>query len=886
MRLVLSLALAALSLAAQIPVSIQSTTLVDVLGQHKEFECVLKLLQRARLIPTLNKLNGSTFFAPTNDAIHRHKQSSSLWASMLDDDTFVITDNVQEQLRQQLFYHLLNYSIADMATAEDKVETLKTLHYPHKPIDPPGRQPPPYPPWMPVPSGTLGGEPQRLRAVLNSSEDKRHVGVDAFGKGGSEIVKGRIDGGNGVIFGIDDVLVPPPDLASVVSAQQSLSYLRRILTPESAHFLNITSELTLFLPVDKAWDEINPYERIYLESEFAADDLKRILNMHAVVEKGVKWSDSFVKGLNLTTLDGTTVEVATTPEGQTTVATGELIQPDIYAANGVLHLISSLLIPEGALQITPEKYLLAFNCTSFVSLLRSVNLTDLIQDTEKKYTILAPKDDVLSIFGDNELPEKGSPELRKALQYHFIPGHWPAKKLYDRMLLETALEEEGLDGRRQVLAVDVNHGTDKGASTSIGFEGAGVIGDPVEVDNILIYFVSQPLTPPSDALSTALPNIDLSAFLVAILSSSQSEVLKTTPRTSLLLPLNSAFKRLGTLVSAHLLSATPSSKLDLEKVLLHHTISDVVYAQTLVNGSQQTYSTLEGSDIKLTHTSDGSVLISPSGGWPGMKSRLIPTNTLTQTGVIHELTDILLPRSVELTVGKLVRAAKGNTMMNMVNRAGFDWILNGTLPPEESEWFEKFGGNSGAGNVGWILLCPGDEAFKHVNLTELFADEARLKATVMQHLIPSPFPNFHDEMYNNQPLSIENSATYSTLRSTESFYGDIVFKVVNGGGEDGGEKQVIVRIKDARGTNGKNDWAKVAGWGRATKSGVIQIDRLLSPYEPPWYIAYGAPAFVGVIGMIGICGFFYGVSIVWGWDTREATYEPVGGYGQEDDEEA
>jgi solute carrier family 25 carnitine/acylcarnitine transporter 20/29 len=160
------------------------------------------------------------------------------------------------------------------------------------------------------------------------------------------------------------------------------------------------------------------------------------------------------------------------------VSTGELVEPDIYAANGVLHLVSSLLIPEGALQITPEKYLLAFNCTSFVSLLRSVNLTDLIHDTDKKYTILAPKDDVLSIFGDDQLPEKGSPELRKALEYHFIPGYWPAKKLHDKMLLETALEEEGLNGGRQVLAADVNEGKEKGVTTSIGFEGASVIGDP------------------------------------------------------------------------------------------------------------------------------------------------------------------------------------------------------------------------------------------------------------------------------------------------------------------------------------------------------------------------------------------------------------------------
>ncbi len=63
---------------------------------------------------------------------------------------------------------------------------------------------------MPIPSGTLGHEPQRLRTVVR--DQKGHIGVDAFGKGGAEIVKDMVDAGNGVLFGIGDVLEPPPTL--------------------------------------------------------------------------------------------------------------------------------------------------------------------------------------------------------------------------------------------------------------------------------------------------------------------------------------------------------------------------------------------------------------------------------------------------------------------------------------------------------------------------------------------------------------------------------------------------------------------------------------------------------------------------------------------------
>ena len=168
-----------------------------------------------------------------------------------------------------------------------------------------------------------------------------------------------------------------------------------------------------------------------------------------------------------------------TPDG-TKVSDADLIHPDIYASNGVLHLVSSLLIPENALKLTPEKYLLALNCTSFVSLLHSVELSPLIRDTDPEYTILAPTDDVLSIFEQHsDLPERGSEELKKLLQYHFIPGHWSPKRLEDGLLLETELIEDGLAGKRQVLNVEVGLDDPKRKSgKSITFAGVGILGEP------------------------------------------------------------------------------------------------------------------------------------------------------------------------------------------------------------------------------------------------------------------------------------------------------------------------------------------------------------------------------------------------------------------------
>ncbi|KAJ7042394.1 hypothetical protein C8F04DRAFT_1075757 [Mycena alexandri] len=714
---------------------------------HPDYESLLRLLQRARLIPTLNRLNGSAFFAPTNDAIHRH----DLWNAVVSDDNFI---------------------------------------------------------WMPIPGGSLGSEPQRLRVAARD--------------------QGAWTPATAMLLGIDDVLTPPPNLAHLVSQHSSVSYFYKILTPEIRDFLNSTTELTLFLPVDKA------FERLYLESEFATADLDT-----------VRWSDTFNSSGKLKTIDGSILDIVVTPD-KTSISTAELLHPDIYASNGVLHLVSSLMVD---LEITPEKYLLALNCSSFVSLIHSVNLTGLVNDTEAKYTILAPGDDVLSLFGDGDLPEKGSEDLKKLLQYHFIPGTWSPKKLNDGMLLETALIEDGLDGGRQVLSIAVSGGEKKKDDKSIKFGGVGVIGDPIVVNDTLIYFISRPLVPPSDALETVLPLQDLSLFLASVFSASMADKLKT-PRTSLLVPHN---------------SATWGS------VLLHHTLNTVEYAQSIQNGSR-TFATLEGTDVQLEHLKNGSVYISGSGGWDGMKAELFPHDILTQTGVLHEVSDILIPRSVQLTVGKLIKAADATTIATLVTKAGMDWVLNGSAPPPDSIWAEQ-----GFNGVGWTLLCPPDEAFKTYNLTELYAD-------LEGHLIPTPMRSSDSEtaLNNNRPLLLEDSATYSTLRSPASAYGDVIFRKTD-------TDDFIVGIKGARGTDGDADWPRVVSWGRSTTGGgtggVIAIDRLLVPYNPTWWTQYAGPTFVGVGGIILICLFFYGVRAFWRRDFTHATYEPAGGFGAADEDD-
>ena len=281
--------------------------------------------------------------------------------------------------------------------------------------------------------------------------------------------------------------------ATTIPEYSSLSYFNRIKNTEVDRELDNLSGLTVFLPVDKAWDSLNHIERLYLESEFATADLLEILHGHAVGESDVFWSESFDPGVNrkfclstddasifitrtVKTITGNHLKIASSPE-KVVINDAELIQPDIYASNGVIHTVSSLLLPASALKLTPEKYLLTLKCTQFVSLLHSVNLSSLITDPDAKYTILAPADDVISLFGDSDLPEKGSDELRRALQYHFIPDRWTPDMMKHNMLLETELKEPGLDHKRQVIEIELTHGASDPKETKVRFGGVGTVQD-------------------------------------------------------------------------------------------------------------------------------------------------------------------------------------------------------------------------------------------------------------------------------------------------------------------------------------------------------------------------------------------------------------------------
>jgi len=152
------------------------------------------------------------------------------------------------------------------------------------------------------------------------------------------------------------------------------------------------------------------------------------------------------------------------------------------------------------------------------------------------------------------------------------------------------------------------------------------------------------------------------------------KAVKRTPATTYFVPRNRAFASLGLAMRYLLLS---EGKDELRRVVRYHAIDGVVYSSEVEVG-QRVYKTLEGGEIILGKTKgkNSTLSLSSPTQWDGHDSgESLPSNgelrpakvtrydALTDTGVIHTIDSMILPADISITIGKLVRGSKQNTMM-------------------------------------------------------------------------------------------------------------------------------------------------------------------------------------------------------------------------------
>lgn len=573
---------------------------------------------------------------------------------------------------------------------------------------------------------------------------------------------------------------------------------------------------------------------------------------------------------------------------------------------------------------------------------------DRVEKEKEKYTILAVRDDVLAsstlgastsslrspILSGRPLPPNGSLALEELLRYHIVADQWRPHDLEDGMLIGTELRTDALRGSRQRVAVGVqgedgslgdgwgkaqkhrkrgngrgdNGDDDDDEKEMLSWGGANVVADPVVVGDSIIYLLSSLIEPPPIAITAAVSDLRLSTFVASVYAAALDGTLATQPAVTYLVPTNPAFAALG-LTTQYLL--LPTSRDELRSVLKYHAVDEVVYLDDFPRSGGARYPTLlSGSEIYFEREPSNSTLSvhGPTlGGLPAngesRDAAVVEGNILTETGVLHVLDQVELPPDLDITLEKLMRGAKANTMLSLIRAANMTWVLDGKRAPNSDER-DSVGAGADDGLTGLVahdhrdqaytILCPTDKALSRLNLTYYHEHPAALAALVRQHILPtepatsksgSPFPP--RTALPSSPLLLEDAKSFQSLLSRgqpggKSKFGSVAFKKWGAGDDDW-----MVGIAGARGTKG-DDAARVLAWGRATPwfvdadgkrrehdaggdtftastellrmtstrlaaaGGVISIDSVLIPYEPGWFRRWGWIVLVVLVGVVAL----------------------------------
>ncbi|CAF9912377.1 MAG: hypothetical protein GOMPHAMPRED_007644 [Gomphillus americanus] len=300
MRCSLAILAIAASVAAQNSTS--NTTLASVLTSNSNLSNLTSLVTSLNLVDTLSQLTNVTILAPSNAAFTKFMNSSVANTTLGD----------KGLLTALLTYHVLNGTINSSQIAS--MPTFVPTHLTNELV-----------------SNVTDG--QRVEA-LNSS------GTISFLSGlltNSTVTQADITYNNGIIHVIDTVLEPPQDVAETAEAFNLTAIVGALTTLSLADIVDETSDLTIFAPNNDAFQAIAS-----VLSNASTDTLKSVLTYHVIPGK-VLYSPLIENGTQ-TTLNNSTLTL-TVANGSVFVNQARVVTPNVLVANGVVHVIDSVLNP-------------------------------------------------------------------------------------------------------------------------------------------------------------------------------------------------------------------------------------------------------------------------------------------------------------------------------------------------------------------------------------------------------------------------------------------------------------------------------------------------------------------------------------------------------------
>ncbi|MEO0332247.1 MAG: fasciclin domain-containing protein, partial [Bacteroidota bacterium] len=460
---------------------------------------------------------------------------------------------------------------------------------------------------------------------------------------------------NGVVHLIDQVLMPPslqpqPTIAEIATSTESLSILVAALgrAPDLLDAAgNAEAMLTVFAPSDEAFAKLLEEDPRFNSLDDIPDEvLTQILQYHILgatkLAEDLGETEETLSGesLSIDKSDGVVIN------GDVTVTTA-----DVMAANGVVHLIDRVLVPESLAppatiaQIAADTEALS---TLVAALQRTPDLLETAGDFNADITVFAPTNDA---FGDllttlsnalgvqlSGLEDVPDYVLRRVLEYHILGSG----KLAD----ELGNEEETLEGSD--LDIDKNGGVTINESTNVIADLANI-----EAANGVVHVIDEVLVPDFilNSIGTMLQPAVFDAegrfttFLAAVEAAKVIVITDPNINWTLFLPTNEAFAQFiedNGFASAEEVLAAES----LGDILLYHLSGQRKAVADFRDGASATHSRLEvdGKFREINVSNNGA-----AGFFINGEFEVIEADIETDNGVVHVINGVLTPASQTVT---------------------------------------------------------------------------------------------------------------------------------------------------------------------------------------------------------------------------------------------
>ncbi len=270
-------------------------TIVEVASEAGQFKTLLAAAKAAGLADALGSSGPLTVFAPTDEAFAKLGQNT------IDD---LLKPENKQKLVSILTYHVVSGDLpATKVLASNDAVTLNGQRIDFKTKD-----------------GSVYVDKARVLAT-------------------------DVDASNGVIHVIDSVILPESkNLVQVAGADGRFTILAKAIEAAGlASAVTGDDALTVFAPTDEAFKKLPAGTLDELLKPENRETLRAILTYHVV--PGRVYARDAVGAQRATTLQGDAVRVGI-DSGRLTVNGANVVNTDIEASNGVIHVIDSVILPE------------------------------------------------------------------------------------------------------------------------------------------------------------------------------------------------------------------------------------------------------------------------------------------------------------------------------------------------------------------------------------------------------------------------------------------------------------------------------------------------------------------------------------------------------------